>query len=124
MAAKKHPFFGDLWLNSPDWLNTFQKLQHCRDMEFIRDRNSSGMPQSFIDWCWEYDLPALLKKDQYKKQVEDLLNQLELRINNIDRELVAIEKSMLLDKGILEEKRTMFKKALAPKKTKVNGKKS
>ena len=120
---KKHPCL-DIWINGQEWLNTFEKLRHCRDMYSIKsgDVNFSGQPDSYIDWVQNTELPQLIKKDHVKNQVEKLLEEIDLKIINIDREKNAMVTSLDERKSKLLEQQKLYKDAIKVKKVKVKSK--
>ncbi|KGG02834.1 hypothetical protein EU99_1796 [Prochlorococcus marinus str. MIT 9321] len=120
---KKHPCL-DIWINGQEWLNTFEKLRHCRDMYSIKsgDVNFSGQPDSYIDWVQNTELPQLIKKDHVKNQVEKLLEEIDLKIINIDREKNAMVTSLDERKSKLLEQQKLYKDAIKVKKVKAKSK--
>ena len=75
--CRRHPALGWLSLERPDTQKTHEILrEHCQRAEAL-DRNHSGLPQSFIDWCWAEQLPSFMKVPFYRKQIEKHLQDLQ-----------------------------------------------
>ena len=75
--CRRHPAFGWLSLQGADTQKTLQTLVNHRDKALALEPNHSGMPQSFIDWCWTEQLPSLMKVPFYRKQIEQHVQDLQ-----------------------------------------------
>ena len=94
-VSKKHPAEGWLHLEPRDYSTSLDRLLRERDKELISNPNASGMPQSFIDWTWSKQIPELIQKPFYKKQVEAHIADLEFKSERIDREIKTIAKGSI-----------------------------
>ena len=75
--CRRHPAFGWLSLQGADTQKTLNTLLNHRDKALKVDPTHSGMPQSFIDWCWAEQLPSLMTVPFYRKQMEQHVQDLE-----------------------------------------------
>ena len=104
--ARKHPFYGFLFLEPQDYRRIYNQLIEMRDADLKKGDNSSGFPSGFPEWC-ENDLKELAKQDRYKKRLKEHLDQLDLSITARERELantyLAEELQKMKDKkGLIE----------------------
>ena len=120
---KKHPLL-NIWINGQDWLNTFERLRHFRDLYTIQnnDPNFSGQPNSYKEWVYNSELPQLVQNENYKKQINSVIEELDLKINNLDREKNNVIKSLEENKSKLLEEKILYEKALKVKIKKVAAK--
>ena len=87
------------------------RLLQERDAALEADPSHSGMPQAFIDWTWQTWLPANLHR--YKKQIAEHIAYLDLKIDELNKELEHIAGGVLDDRDAAADLRDRLKRELA-----------
>ena len=92
-------------------------MRHFRDLYTIQnnDPNFSGQPNSYKEWVYNSELPQLVQNENYKKQINSVIEELDLKINNLDREKNNVIKSLEENKSKLLEEKILYEKDLKVK---------
>ena len=94
-VARCHPLLGWLRLDAPTYSKTLDQSLFERDRALEIDRNHTGHAESFIDWVWTTQLPSLVRKDSYRKQINEHCSDLEHRSELISHEINSKVGSLL-----------------------------
>lgn len=86
MIGRQHPVFGFIYLDALDYNKVYSRLLTMRDNDLKNGKNESGFPTGFEDWAKEH-LKELCQQSKYQKRVKDHIEQLNLTIENREKEL-------------------------------------
>ena len=86
MIGRQHPVFGFIYLDALDYNKVYSRLLTMRDNDLKNGINESGFPTGFESWCKDH-LKELCAQSKYQKRVKDHIEQLNLTIENREREL-------------------------------------
>ena len=86
MIGRQHPVFGFIYLDALDYNKVYSRLLTMRDNELKNGINESGFTIGFESWCKDH-LKELWAQSKYQKSVKDHIDQLNLTIENREREL-------------------------------------
>ena len=96
--AKGHPIANWLRCDRDTYSRSLDRVLIERDKALESDPTHSGLPEGAIDWFWKEQLPSLVQKPNYRHQVEQHRENLELALlaikSDINRATV----------GLIEEK--------------------
>jgi len=88
MLSRPHPLFGWLSIQPEDTRSVMTKLLAFRDADRAENPASSGMPESFVRWCWASWLPAALARHPgYRAQLEAHIERLSHQITDLNRQI-------------------------------------
>ena len=106
--CRRHPAFGWLALQGSDSQKTLQTLLNHRDQAVAVNPNHSGMPQSFIDWCWEVQLPSMLQVPFYRKQIEQHVQDLNLKSDRLADQVYRQAGSLIAEQSDVDSERSQL----------------
>ena len=104
-VARCHPLLGWLRLDAPTYSKTLDQSLFERDRALEIDRNHTGHAESFIDWVWTTQLPSLVRKDSYRKQINEHCSDLERRSELISHEINSKVGSLLQQQSEIDIER-------------------
>lgn len=103
--CRRHPAFGWLALQGHDTQKTLNTLLNHRDKALQVDPTHSGMPQSFIDWCWEEQLPSLLRVPFYRQQIEQHVQDLKDKSDRLAEQVYRQAGSLIAEQSNVDSER-------------------
>ena len=113
MIARSHPLWGD-WLSvdPKDSRRIMERLLRERDKQLETNKEASGMPPAFAQWCREEWLPSHIQRDFYRRQAEARLQDLGPRIENLADQAERLIVSVIGERDRLIAERDLLQKAL------------
>ena len=86
-VSKSHPVANWLRCDANLYSRSLDRVLRDRDEALKTDRQHSGLPAESKRWFWEEQLPNLMQQEQYRHQVEQHAENLQLALVAIDSDI-------------------------------------
>ena len=113
MIARSHPLWGDwLCVDPKDSRRIMERLLRERDKQLEQDKEASGMPPGFAQWCREEWLPGHIQRDFYRRQAEERIKDLGPKIERLADDAERLIVTVIAERDRLIAERELLHKAL------------
>lgn len=85
--SRMHPVANWIHLPPGDQRRALDRVLDFRDQQLEQDPSASGLPPAAVEWFWESDLPALIRRPEVRRQVEQYLQDLIQQAADLDQQI-------------------------------------
>jgi hypothetical protein len=85
--SRMHPVANWIHLPPGDQRRALDRVLAFRDQQLEQDPSASGLPPAAVEWFWESDLPALIRRPEVRCQVEQHLQDLIQQAADLDQQI-------------------------------------